>query len=165
MWLLLNPKLWIAAAVLAALTFTHFTAYRSGKAAVTSLWNAEKLEYTAKALKTEQEARAKEQKLLAQRQQVEKKYVDEKQKAAAAAIASKSALDSLRYELTKAPASCPTAADPTAASRAAGGARLERDLLGACAAALTDLATEADRLEAIIVGLQQYVKNVCLAKN
>lgn len=165
MFFLLNPKVWIIAALLAMLGFTHFISYRVGKAIVTAAWNKEKLEYTAKALKAEQEARAKEQLLLAQRQQVERKYIDEKRKAADAAIASKSALDSLRYEINNAPApSCP-ANDPSAASRIASGARLERELFGACATALTELAQEADRLETIIVGLQQYVKNVCLAKN
>ncbi len=164
MYWLLNPKVWVVAALLAVLGFTHFVSYRAGKTVVTAAWNKEKQEYTAKALKAEQEARAKEQVLLAQRQQVERKYIDEKRKAATAALATQSALDGLRHELSNAPASSCPASDPTASSRASSGARLERDLLGACAAALTDLASEADRLEAIIVGLQQYVKNVCLAK-
>lgn len=158
---LLNPRVWIAAALLAVLAGTHLTAYRSGRAAVTAAWEKEKAIATAKALEAEQAARKREQKLVAQRQQAENRYVQEKRKASAAATATRSDLDRLRDELAAAPASCP-AADPSAAARAASGARLERDLFGACATALADLAQETDRLEALVVGLQQYVKNVCL---
>jgi hypothetical protein len=42
----------------------------------------------------------------------------------------------------------------------AGGA--ERELLGHCAAHLVGLAKEADRIEAKLIGLQDYVSNVCL---
>lgn len=166
MFYLLNPKLWIGAILLALISFTHYTVYKVGKGTVQAKWDKERAELLAKAVELEQNARATEQKLLSARQQVEKKYVDEKRKAATAALAAQSALDSLRHELSTAPSGgCAATSDPTAASRAASGARLERELLGACAKAITDLASEADRLETIIVGLQQYVKNVCLKKN
>ncbi len=161
MFYLLSPRVWIAAALLAILAGTHFTAYRSGRAAVMAAWEKERAIATAKALEAEQAARKREQELMAQRQQVENRYVQEKRKAVAAATATRSDLDRLRDELAIAPASCP-APDPSAASRVASGARLERELFGACATALADLAQEADRLETIVVGLQQYVKNVCL---
>lgn len=111
----------------------------------------------------EQSFRKKEQALVAARQQSEVRYVQEKRKAADAAVGAQSELDRLRDVLAK-PSVCQTPSDPAAAERAAGAARLERDLLGACAKALTDLAVEADRLESKIVGLQSYVKDVCLAK-
>lgn len=165
MFYLLNPKLWIAAILVAAMGFTHYTVYRTGKGVVQSKWDKERAELLAQAVEAEQKARATERKLSIARQQSEKKYVDEKRKAEIAVAAAKSDLDRLRDELSKAPVAGATCTDPTAASRAASGARLERELLGNCAKALTDLASEADRLEAIVVGLQQYVKNVCLAKN
>ena len=39
---------------------------------------------------------------------------------------------------------------------------LERELLGSCAASLTELAITSDRLESKVVNLQAYVANVCL---
>lgn len=164
MYWLLNPKVLVGLAMVAVLGATHFTAYRTGRAHVRALWDKERAELTAKALEAEQAARKKEKALATQRQEVEKRYVDEKRKAAAAAAASQSALDGLRNELATAP-SGQACRDTAAAERAAGGARLERELLGACASALTDLAAEADRLEARIVGLHQYVKQVCLKQH
>lgn len=164
MWYLLNPKVWIAAVLMVVLASTHYVSYKSGRNRVIAAWDKEKAELTAKTLQAEQEARKKEQALIAARQQSEKRYVDEKRKAETAALASQSALDSLRNTLASTPSGCPAGADPAAASRAAGVTRLERDLLGACAQALTDLAAEADRLEARLVGLQNYVKDVCLRR-
>ena len=40
---LLNWRVWAAALIAAALAFTHFTAYRSGKANVRAAWDAEKV--------------------------------------------------------------------------------------------------------------------------
>lgn len=160
MFYLLNPRVWIAAVVLVVLGATHFTAYRAGKAGVQAAWDKERAELVAKALEAEQAARKKEQTLVAARQQAEKRYVEERRKAATAALAAQSALDGLRNELAARDRDL-AAADSAASTRVNGGARLERELLGACATALTDLAAEADRLEARIVGLQGYVKQVC----
>jgi hypothetical protein len=161
MWYLLNPKVWIAAVLVVVLAGTHFSAYRSGRSHVLAAWNKEKAELTAKAFDAERAARTKEQALVVQRQQAEKRYVEEKRKAATAALASQSALDSLRHALDERDRAI-AAADSATSARANGGARLERDLLGSCATALTELGAEADRLEARIVGLQSYVKQVCL---
>lgn len=161
MYWLLNPRVWIAAVILVVLSATHFTAYRSGKAAVRAVWDKEKAELTAKALAAEQAARTKEQALVVQRQQAEKRYVEEKRKAAVAAAGAGSELERLRNALAERDRELATA-DSAASSRANGGARLERDLLGNCATALAELGAEADRLEARIVGLQSYVKQVCL---
>jgi hypothetical protein len=162
MYWLLSPRVLIAIALVGILSFTHFAAYRGGKAAVRAEWDKDIAVRAEAALKAEQAARAKEQALTQARQQTEVKYVEEKRKAAAAAAAAKSDLDRLRDTLA-APGG-ETCRDPGAASRVAGASRLESELLGHCAQALTDLAAEADRLEARIVGLQAYVKDVCLAK-
>lgn len=159
---LLDPRVWIAAALLVVLTFTHTMTYRAGKNAVRTAWDKDIAARTAQALETEQKNRAKEQQLVAARQQAETRYVEEKRKAAAAATGAKSELDRLRDELA-APrnSACP---NPAAPARSNGGAGLESELLGHCATALVGMAAEADRLEAQVVGLQQYVKQVCLAK-
>ena len=44
MTLLLNPRFLILLAVLAALSFSHFTVYRKGKATVRAEWAAERVE-------------------------------------------------------------------------------------------------------------------------
>lgn len=163
MYWLLNPRVWVAAVLLVVLGATHFTAYRSGKAVVRAAWDKERAELTAKALQQEQSFRKKEQALVAQRQKLEERYAQEKRNAATAAAGARSELDRLRDTLAAAPG-CPAGGDTAAAGRAAGATRLESELLGHCAQALTDLAAEADRLEARIVGLQLYVKNVCLSK-
>lgn len=160
MYWLLNPRVWVAAVLIVVLGATHFTAYRSGRAHVRAAWDKERAELAAKAVEAEQAARKKEQALLAQRQQAEKRYVDEKRKAATAALAAESALDGLRNTLAERDRELATA-DSATSARVNGGARLERDLLGSCATALVGLAEEADRLEARIVGLQSYVKQVC----
>lgn len=45
----------------------------------------------------------------------------------------------------------------------ADGATIERQLLGECAATLVTVAAGADLLAAQLIGLQGYVRNVCVA--
>lgn len=161
MYWLLDPRALIGLVLVVVLSATHFTAYRAGKANVRAAWDKERAELTAKALEAERAARKKERALVAERQKLEERYAEDKRKAADAAAGARTELDRLRDTLAAAPG-CPAASDPAAASRAAGAARLESELLGHCAQALTDLAAEADRLETRVIGLQQYVKEVCL---
>ena len=44
MTLLLNPRVLIVLALAALLSFTHFTAYRKGKATLRAEWAAERVE-------------------------------------------------------------------------------------------------------------------------
>ncbi len=106
-------------------------------------------------------ARRREHELLAARQKTEERYDQEKRRAAVVASRSRAELNGLRDELYAIPA--PSAKDPAPAVRADGRASLERELLGSCASALVGVAAEADRLAAVVVGLQTYVKDVCLA--
>ncbi len=160
MYWLLNPRVWVAAVVLVALGATHFAAYRSGKAVVRVAWDQEKAAHTAKLLAQEQSFRKKEQALVAARSAAEKQYADQKRKAATAATDADTELGRLRDTLAERDREL-ASSDSAASARVNGGARLERELLGHCAQALTDLAAEADRLEARIVGLQGYVRGVC----
>jgi len=58
---LLNWRVWAAIALAAGLAFTHFTAYRSGKAVVRAEWTAEKLKQTEQLAAFNAESRRIEQ--------------------------------------------------------------------------------------------------------
>lgn len=111
--------------------------------------------------KSTEAARAQEQALSAAKQKAEEAYATEKRKAAAAARSTRAELDGLRNELYAIPAPA-AGANPTATPRV-NGATIERQLLGECATALVEVATAADLLAAQLIGLQGYVRNVCVA--
>lgn len=157
MTILLSPRFWLAAAILAALAISHGMAYKTGRATIRAEWDKDKTERTAQALKAEQDARAKEQALQAEKTKVEARYAAEKKRNASAAASLNTELDGLRNALAAVEASANTGT----ASGANGAGRLERELLGHCAAALVGLAKEADRLETKLIGLQDYVRGVC----
>lgn len=58
---LLNWRVWAAIALAAGLAFTHFTAYRSGKAVVRAEWTAERLKQTEQLAAFNAESRRIEQ--------------------------------------------------------------------------------------------------------
>lgn len=58
---LLNWRVWAAVALAVVLAFTHFTAYRSGKAVVRAEWTAEKLKQTEQLAAFNAESRRIEQ--------------------------------------------------------------------------------------------------------
>lgn len=133
---------------------THWKTYTMGKQTVQAAWDKQVAE-------AEKQAREKELKLVAEKQKAEEAYVQEKQKAARAAAGARTELDRLRAELASRGEASP---NPAAGPRVDGRAGLEQELLGQCASALVSMAAEADRLEAWIIGLQGYVKGVCLAR-
>lgn len=158
-------RLAIVAVVLVVLSATHWKAYHTGFKVSQAEAKQRELQAQQAVLQAEQAARAKEQQLVAERQKTEERYAQEKRRAAASAAGAQSELDRLRNELASAAASgSPTCPNPTAAPRDHGGARLESELLGHCATTLVNLAAEADRLEAQLVGAQQYIKAVCLKR-
>lgn len=159
---LLNPRVWLAAALLVLLTASHAALYRAGKSTVKREWDRAVAEQRELTIKAQEQARAAEHALVAAKNEAEKRYVEQKRKAASDAAGSELVLSQLRDELT---ARDRAAAQAAAASTGANaGAGLERQLFGACAQALVRMAEEADRLEATVVGLQGYVKNVCEPK-
>jgi MFS superfamily sulfate permease-like transporter len=159
---LLNPRTWIAALVVAILAFTHFSAYRLGKGALKREWDRSVAEQKEAVIKAQEQARQIEQSLVAALHNTEKKYVEQRQKANLAAAGASAELERLRNAIAVRERAATQDSAPT--TRADGGAGLESDLLGHCAKALVGLAQEADRLEAVVVGLQGYVKSVCQAK-
>ena len=164
MFYLLNPRVWIAVIAITALGVTHFATFRAGKGVVRAEWNKEKVVQLEAARQQEAAFRKKERELVSAKQLAEEKYAQLKKRNERSAADTRLELDRLRDQLAAAPALGGAAEDPAALARAAGGTGLERELLGACASALVGMAATADGLEARIVGLQSYVKNVCLAK-
>ena len=111
--------------------------------------------------KSTEAARAQEKALGEAKQKIEEAYALEKRKAAVAARSARNELDGLRNELYALPAPIASANSPSPARP--DGATIERKLLGECAAALTEMAAGADGLAAQLIGLQGYVRNVCVA--
>jgi hypothetical protein len=150
----------IAALVATALAATHWKAYHAGSAAVQGEWDRDIAVRTKQALMAEQEARRREHSLATQKRKVEDQYADDKRKAAIAAGNARVELSGLRNELYAIPA--PSASTNTTAITRVDGTTIERQLLGQCATALVGVAEDADRLAATVLGLQNYVENVCL---
>jgi hypothetical protein len=96
------------------------------------------------------------------KQKVEEKYAIEKRKAAAAASSARAELDGLRKELRTPPPALPLL-QSTPSTDGVNAGTVERKLLGACAAALVEMAAGADSLATQLVGLQGYVRDVCAA--
>ncbi len=157
---MITPRLAIAIAILLMLGFTHIAAYVHGKSVGKQKWEKERAELTARTLELEQATRTKEQQLVEQRQKAEVKYVEVKREAARAATSAQSELDRLRNVLAAREARGPTQ-NPAAPTGTHDPAGLERVLLGQCATTLVEVAADADRLKAVVVGLQAYVKGVC----
>ena len=160
MFALLNLRAlaWIALAV--ALAISHGMAYKTGRAMVRADWDKDIEERNAQTLKAEQDARAKEQALQTAKQKVEVNYAAQKKRDAVALSNAQSELDQLRVTLAAVGSSA--GQDTGTTARTDGAGRLERELLGHCATALAELAGQADRLETKLVGLQNYVKDVCM---
>lgn len=155
------PKLIAAALIALGLVFSHGWTYHEGKAAGKKVYDKALAEQTERALQDERLARGKENALLAEKQKAEVKYDQVQRQAAAAATNALSELERLRHILATREAGRAgknSTACPSLDARAA-----EPELFGACAGALTDLAAEADGLRAQLIGLQAYVKQVCLA--
>lgn len=153
--------------------YTHVAAGLLGAAvAALGVWQAQDWRYNARIAqmqeahevslrKSTEAARAQEQALSAAKQKTEEAYALEKRKAAVAARSARAELDGLRNELYAVPTPI-AGANPTAPTRA-DGSPIERRLLGECAAALVEVAAGADLMAAQLVGLQGYVRNVCVA--
>lgn len=144
----------IAIILIVVVSFSHYFVYNKGQEVVQMKWDNEKLVQAEQALQ-------KQQQLQAEKQKADERYANEKRKAAIAVSAAKSELDRLRDELaSRGEESVGASAIP----RTNGATGLERELLGHCATTLVAMAAESDRLEAVVVGLQSYVTNVCLSK-
>jgi hypothetical protein len=149
---------WWAWAALVALALATATGmgHRAGAAGVQQRWDAEKAAAARQALEASQEARRIEQARAAKVQEVQSDYATRSNRDRAAAAGAAGELERLRDEL---------AARDRAAAAPASTCRIdvagaERDLFGSCAAALAEVAGEADRLETRLTALQGYVRAI-----
>lgn len=116
-------------------------------------------EYAALATKAALSAMKTQERLQDAVTQIGERHEKTKRAIAISADAASSELDGLRNELA---ARDSRDTKETAAACRVDAAGAERELLGHCAAHLVGLAKEADRIEAKLIGLQEYVSNVCL---
>ena len=147
MMALLSPRLWLALALAGMLAFTHFTAYRSGKANVRAAWDAEKL-------MAQEAQRQREKALSIANQGVDREIQAEKSRRVAA---ERLAADRLRdYQ---------AASDRARDSASTSGADDPyRGIADQCAAALEKLDRYAQSVAGTARGLQSYSGKVCLGK-
>ena len=147
----------IAAAIVLAmfLAGVYWKGHTSGAKSVQVLWDADVAQRTAQALEAEKAARARESELSTKVRKVSDAYSVARKNLDHLAAASSDGLRNLEIILA---APAVASSSPVASSGNHGAGGLERELLGNCAAALTELGKQADRLEAKVVGLQEYIK-------
>lgn len=151
---LLSPRLWLALIVAAALTFSHFAAYRSGRAVVRAEWETERAKIAKQVAKAESAARAQEQQMADANRKLTDAYQAEKKRRAADARAADDALRVLNAELA-------AARDATANAAAGIGADDPRGTIaGECSAALVALDKHAQGMAAKARALQDYASEV-----
>ena len=151
---LLSPRFLIALALVALLAFTHYKAFHGGKAAVQVLWDKERAEITAEALKASEARRATEKALTDTNAKITNDYNTQKKLRAADAIANAGKLRSLETAINSArsaetPANAGAAADP----------RL--DIIRECAGVVVRLDDTVKSLAGTLNSLQGYVRDVC----
>ena len=154
---LLSTRLWLALALAGVLAFTHYKAFTGGKAAVQVLWDRERAEITAEALKASEAARAKEQVLTTANAKVTNDYMLQKKLRAADSVAAAGKLRSLETAVNRArsaetPAIAGVAADP----------RL--DIIAECASVASQLDDKVKSLAGTLTGLQSYTRDVCVIR-
>jgi len=156
---LLNPRVWLEIAIVAivgyVLWFAYHWAYNNGANSVQVKFDAYKAQQLAQMVQAEQDARAKEQAFNTSLENLTNAYITQKNALAAAHATNGKLLDGFNAAL-----SSPIGKDSPAAGGTHAGTGPEQELLGNCAAALVRLAEEADGLEARLVGLQSYIKDV-----
>jgi hypothetical protein len=156
-WVLRNVVPIGCAVLLAfALAFAARVGQRAGAAGVQAKWDADKAAAARQALEASQEARRIEQHRAREVQSAQSNYAARAVRDRAAAAGAAGELERLRDEL---------AARDRAAAAPASTCRIdvagaERELFGRCAAALAEVAAEADRVESKLTGLQDYVRAI-----
>jgi hypothetical protein len=147
------------AVVLAA---THWKAYHTGASTVQVRWDAEKTQLAQQAFRLSEHFRAREQAAVQAKSEVEKRYVDLKARNEVAAAGALRELERLRHALASpAPSGNTPSEDSAALARFNDAASVERKLLGECASALAAMGGTAGSLAAQVIGLQDYVSQVC----
>lgn len=156
MFALLSPRLWIALAIAGLLATSHFAAYRSGRAAVRVLWDADVALRTTNALQAEQAARKREAELQTKVGKVDRAYQDQKRATATVAAAAAVGMRNLEAAL---------AVKPNSGASAPSGADDPRDrIIAECAGTVVALDAAYRRLANKATALQDYASGVCVGK-
>lgn len=139
MAILLNPRVLVGLFLAGLLAFTHFSAYRAGKATVRADFDAYKLQQAAATQKAQESARQIEQ----QRQQQAQEAIDASKKREAAlradAAGARTALERLRNAIRA------TSDMPSGAGNAQRGPSTADELLARCAAEYQRMGEIADQ--------------------
>jgi septal ring factor EnvC (AmiA/AmiB activator) len=144
----LIPKPWLVVAVLVAIAASGALGFRSGA----RLERAEILQEQQEAIEA---VRLREKRLMKGAERVAELVYQENQELEARADRADRALASLRAEIDRR-ARAAEAAPSAGADGGSAGA-----LLAECAGRYRDLARDADRLRAKLLGLQAYVREIC----
>ena len=155
MMALLSPRFWIGLAIVAALTFTHYFVYKSGKAAVRVDWDKERAVQMADALKTSESFRVKEIALNASNLKVTNDFLDHKKISAAAAVVSANKLSELQ-------ATIDGIASATARTGSGVDADPRLDIIAQCAGVANRLDQAVKELASQTIALQRFTREVCL---
>lgn len=148
---LLSPRFWLVLALVGLLAFVNHRGFQRGKAAVQAVWTADKLAAS-------EATRQREKALTIASTKVDYALQQSKKRDLAAGRAAADSLRSFKAAIAAKPDDTPTP------SGAVGRGGLERELLGSCATSLAELAITSDRLETKVVGLQGYVRDVCMSQ-
>jgi hypothetical protein len=146
---LLNWRLWVAVLGFSALTFTHFLSYRSGRAAVSADWSADKLA-------TSEAARQREKALSIANQGVDRAYQIDKKRRAAAERVTAGRLRDLQAALADNPD------NPNDTAPASGTDDPRDAIIYQCTGALVGLDVYAQQLAGTTAALQDYASSVCV---
>lgn len=149
MAILLNPRVWLALALAGLLTFTHFAAYRSGKAAVRADFDAYKVDQANLTAKAERAQRDEEARRNAERDQLIQEAQDAQKNAQNDAAVAAAAADGLRQRvaaLVSEARSNPGTFQRGPGKPSADALDLLSNVLSRADAAAGDLAAYADRL-------------------
>ena len=147
----------VAAVILAImLAASHWKAYHAGGASARAELLEMQTEMAQAAAKASEDARAKETVLQTNLAKVHANYAKVKKDNAALSSSLDDSLQQFQSALGDR-----SLKNPNGTTGANGAGGLERELLGNCAASLTELGKTADRLENKIVGLQGYIRDVC----
>ena len=157
---LLSWRVWAGVAIAIALAASHFKAYHAGGVSARAELQAYQLEATQQAAAASEAARKKETELNLSVERVKANYA----KAKRDNLALSGALDDSLRQFQSALGD-QTLKNPLASSGTDGaGGHIDnvlRDSASTLAQHLAAVATQADRLEAKVIGLQDYVRLVC----
>ena len=151
MALLLNWRVWFVIGSIAALCTAGYRGYKAGEAHVQGQFDAYKLQAQADYTKALAEANAKTQGFQTSLENLTDAYIKNQQNHAVAINAASGKLRDFQSALSHT-----DTCSATAPSSADGSTQPINQLFGDCAAALVELAKEADGLEEQVVGLQAY---------